>query len=227
MRLGIYGKKIGMTQVFDENGMTVPVTVLSTADCFITQVKTKESDSYAAIQVAFGDRKPQNVGKPLQGHYKKASVAAKAQLKEIRFCKNKDDISQFKPGQRLTSGMFARGDKVDVTGIVKGRGFTGVMKRLNYHGKHATHGTSKYFRHGGSNGSNTFPGRVLKNKGMPGQYGNAPVTTSNLLVVDVKPEEELILLRGAVPGSRSGHVFIASTKKQLTAPTGRTWVAAN
>jgi len=224
MRLGIYGRKVGMTQIFDDNGGTVPITVIDTTGCVVTQVKTKASEGYNAIQVGFGKRKPQNVGKAAAGHFKKAGVEAKARVKEIRF-EETTDLSQVKTGQVLTPSMFTKGDRVDVSGITKGYGFTGVMKRYGWSGKDATHGTSKYFRHGGSNGTNTFPGRVLKNHGMPGQWGNRLRTAQNLEVVDVRPEQNLILLRGAVPGPKQGMLLIRSTKKKK-APEGRTMVQA-
>ncbi len=222
MRLGILGKKVGMTQIFNEAGASIPVTVVDTAGCHITQVKTRSTDGYDALQMGIGSRKPQNVNKAGQGHFKKAGVAARASTQEVRFKGEKEvDLTQLKAGQALNPAMFAKGDKVDVIGISKGHGFTGVMKRLGYKGKHATHGTSKYFRHGGSNGSNTFPGRVLKNKGMPGHDGAVPRTTTNLLVVDVLPAENLILLKGAIPGPKQGVVVIRSSKRTKN-PEGRT-----
>lgn len=212
MRLGIYGRKVGMTQMFDDAGMLLPVTVLDTSDIYVTQVKTKETDGYTALQVAFSEKKAQNLTKAEAGHFKKASVPARHRLKEIRF-EDTDDLSQVKVGQKLSCGMFAKGDQVDVVGQSRGRGFTGVMKRFNFHGKDATHGTSKYFRHGGSNGSNTFPGRVLKNKGMPGHMGDIRVTVSNLDIVDVRPEENLIIVKGNVPGSQNGYVLLRTSKR--------------
>ena len=223
MRLGIYGRKVGMTQVFDEKGAIIPITVIDTSDCLVTQVKTKDHDGYMAVQCGIGKRKPQNVSKALSGHFKKASAGSLAKVKEIRFA-GTDDLTAVKAGQKLSAGMFVKGDRVDVHGVSKGRGFTGVMKRFNFHGKHATHGTSKYFRHGGSNGSNTFPGRVIKNKGMPGHHGAAKVTVANLEVIDVKADENLLLLRGAVPGAKNGTVLIRSTKR-APAPEGRALLA--
>ncbi len=226
MHIGILGKKVGMTQFFTEAGMMVPVTVIDTTGCQITQVKTKGQgkDGYCALQLGIGTRKPQNVTKTSAGHYKKASVAAKTDLQEFRLC-GETDMASFKSGQTLTPSMFTVGDKVDVIGITKGKGFTGVMKRYGYKGKHATHGTSKYFRHGGSNGSNTFPGRVLKNKGMPGQEGNTKRTVTNVQVVAVHPEENLILVRGGIPGPKGGVLMVRSAIKRK-APENRTWVAA-
>lgn len=226
MRLGIYARKVGMTQVFDDTGALLPVTVLDTSGVYVTQVKTKETDGYTALQVAFSPKKAQNLSKAEAGHFKKASVPARHRLKEIRF-DDSDDLSQVKVGQLLSCGMFAKGDHVDATGQSRGRGFTGVMKRFNFHGKDATHGTSKYFRHGGSNGSNTFPGRVLKNKGMPGHMGDIRVTVSNLEIVDVRPEENLLLVKGNVPGAKNSYVLLRTSKRTQAKPTGRSLVAAS
>jgi len=212
MRIGILGRKVGMTQMFDEKGAIMPITVVDVSECFISQVKTKDTDGYSAIQIAFGKRKPQNVDKPRIGHFKKAGVPAKGHVTELRF--DGEDLTQLKAGQALSAAMFQQGDKVDVIGTIKGRGFTGVMKRLGYSGKDATHGTSKYFRHGGSNGTNTFPGRVLKNKGMPGHMGNCRRTCANLEVVGVKAEDNLLLIRGAVPGARNSTVLVQLTKRK-------------
>lgn len=224
MRVGILGRKVGMTQIFDANGALVPVTVVDTTGCVVTQVKTKASDGYAALQVAIGERKPQNVSKAKAGHYKKAGTPARASLKEIRVTGD-EEIAHLKAGQELAVSMFQKGDRVDVMGISKGRGFTGVMKRFGFSGKDAGHGTSKYFRHGGSNGSNTFPGRVLKNKGMPGHHGDSHETSQNLMVVDVLATEKLLLLRGAVPGPKTGVVVVQIAKKRPLAEK-REWASA-
>jgi len=223
MRLGIIGKKVGQTQIFDENGINIPVTVIDTTDCVVTQVKTKDVDGYTAVQVGYGTRKPQNVNKPISGHLKKAGVGPKARVKEIRF-NDSDDMSGFTPGAKLNVAMFQVGDLVDVTATTIGRGFQGVMKRHGFHGADATHGVHTYFRHGGSAGTNTFPGRILKNKGMPGQMGNVPRTIQKLKVVAIHPEQNLILVRGAVPGPKTGAVLVRSTIKKPD-PTGRTLTA--
>jgi large subunit ribosomal protein L3 len=224
MKIGILGRKVGMTQIFDEKGATVPVTVVHVGDCYVSQVKTKQTDGYTAVQLAYGERKPQNVDKARMGHFKKAGVQAKAHLAELRL-RDSDDVTQLQVGQTLSASMFQQGDRVDAIGTIKGRGFTGVMKRLGYAGKDATHGTSKYFRHGGSNGTNTFPGRVLKNKGMPGHMGNVPRTCANLEVVGVLPEDGVLLLRGAVPGARNSTVMIRLTKRSMKSE-GRTFAPA-
>jgi len=224
MRLGILGRKVGMTQIFDEAGAIIPVTVIDTKDCFVTQVKTKDRHGYSALQVAIGKRKPQNVNKSQAGHFKKAGIAAAAYLQELRFDEN-TDLSQMKGGQPLSAGMFQKGDRVDVSGLTRGKGFTGVIKRYGYSGKDATHGTSKYFRHGGSNGTNTFPGRVLRNKGMPGHKGMENVTVPFLEIVQVRPAENLLLRKGAVPGHRNSVLLISNTKR-AKAPEGRSLITA-
>lgn len=223
MKLGILGRKVGMTQVFGAAGELIPVTVVDTNDCFVTQVKTKDHDGYTAIQLCYGGRKPQNVNKATQGHYKKAGVQAKQHLRELRF-EDTVDVTQFKAGQKLSPTMFAKGDRVDVQGRSVGRGFAGVMKRHNFHGADATHGVHEYFRHGGSNGANTFPGRTFKLKGMPGHMGDVPRTIQNLEIVDVNAEDGLILIKGAVPGSETGYLVIQSTTK-APVPAGRAWSA--
>ena len=220
MRLGIVGRKVGMTQVFDESGGVVPITVIDTSDCYITLKKTKETDGYSALQVSFGKKKAQNLTKPEVGHFKRAGVAGQAWLTEIRI-DNDEPIAHLKPGQRLVASMFAKGDRVDVTGTSKGKGFQGVVKRFGFHGADASHGVHEYFRHGGSSGSNTFPGKVLKNKGMPGRTGGTKITVQAMEVFDIKEKDNLIFLRGAVPGPRTGMVVIRSTKRKPL-PTGRT-----
>lgn len=224
MTLGILGKKVGMTQIFDDNGFLVPVTVIDTSDCTVSQVKTMDKEGYQALQVAIGERKPQNVKKATAGHFKKAGVPAKAVQKEFRLADDAD-LSVFKSGQVLNVGMFQKGDKVDVVGTSKGRGTQGVMKRWGYHGADATHGVSDYFRHGGSNGANTFPGRVIKNKGMPGRMGNVKTTTLNLKVMDVKEAENLILVKGTIPGHNNSWVVVRPTNRKPT-PQERTYVKA-
>lgn len=224
MKLGILGRKVGMTQVFDETGNLVPVTVVDTSDCRISQVKTKDNDGYQAIQVAFGERKPQNVNKATAGHFKKAGVVAKRRRTEFRIC-DKEDISNFKSGLEMYVGMFQKGDRVDVVGTSKGRGYTGVVKRFGFHGGDATHGVSDYFRHGGSNGANTFPGRVIKNKGMPGQHGNVRTTVLDLRVEDVKTDQNLIFIKGSVPGHINSLVLVRPTNRK-PAPKDRTYVRA-
>lgn len=221
MRMGIMGRKLGMTQIFDANGATVPVTVIDASDCYITQVKTKAKEGYNAIQVACGARKPQNVNKARVGHFKKAGIQAKARIKEIRL-DDSDKIDHITAGARVTPAVFAIGDRVDAIALTKGKGFQGVVRRHGFHGADASHGVHEYFRHGGSNGTNTFPGKVLKNKGMPGHLGDAKCTVQNLEVVDVKPEEGLIFLRGPVQGFRNNMLLLRTAKKAKKIPE-RAW----
>jgi large subunit ribosomal protein L3 len=223
MRVAILGRKVGMTQMYDEAGNLIPVTVVDTKGCIVSQVKSKAKEGYNAVQLAYGDRKPQNVKKATAGHFKKANSPAKFKVQELRLT-DADEMSGLTAGTEVSPSIFQKGDFVDVIGIMKGRGFAGVMKRHGFSGKNATHGTSKYFRHGGSNGSNTFPGKVWKNKGMPGQMGNCPRTVQNLRVVDVRPEESLLLIRGAVPGCKNGTVMVQAAMKRPV-PKGRSYAA--
>jgi len=225
MRMGILAIKVGMTQIFDETGAVVPVTVLDASGCYITQVKTKQKEGYNALQVGLGKRKPQNVKKVAAGHFKKAGVAATAKIKEMRLSPD-DNLSHLTAGTALSVSMFAKGDRVDAIALSRGLGFQGVMKRHGYHGADASHGVHEYFRHGGSNGTNTFPGRTLKLKGMPGRMGGDKVTVPNLLVVDVREKENLIFVRGAVPGFKSNPVLLRIGKKAKNQPTDRKWTSA-
>lgn len=213
MRIGIFGRKVGMTQVFDEKGALVAATVIDTSDCVITQVKTKDKDGYVAIQVGVGNRKPQNVNKAATGHFKKANTAPKAQVQEIRL-EDTDDVTALTAGTALSCGMFQKGDRVDVTGVSKGKGFQGPMKRHNFAGKNMTHGTSKYFRHGGSVGMHTYPGRVFKGKKMPGQMGSVTKTVQSVHVLESRPEENLLILRGGIPGGKRTFVLVRSAIKR-------------
>lgn len=212
-KLGILGRKVGMTQIFDENGALVPVTVVDTTGCVITQVKTKDKDGYVAVQLGVGERKPQNVTKAKAGHFKKANTAAKAELHELRLA-DTDDVAALKLGAAINCTLFQKGDRVDVRGISKGKGFQGPMKRHNFAGKDAGHGTSKYFRHVGSIGMHTYPGRVFPGKKMPGHMGNETVTVQNVLVVDVKADENLIVLRGGIPGGKRSVVFVQTAVRK-------------
>ncbi len=222
MSHGILGRKVGMTQIFDDKGALVPVTVIDTTDCVLSRVKTQDNDGNQALQVSVGSCKPQNVNKAPAGHFKKAGTAAKRWRQEFRLSSD-SDLSSLKAGQTLHVGMFQKGDQVDVVGTSKGRGTQGVMKRWNFHGADATHGVSDYFRHGGSNGANTFPGKVIKNKGMPGRMGNVRTTTLNLKVLDVKENENLLLVKGTVPGHNNSWVIVRPTNRRPL-PTGRTLV---
>jgi large subunit ribosomal protein L3 len=207
---GIIGRKLGMTQVFDQKGNVVPVTVIEAGPCSIVQIKTEEKEGYNALQLGFLPKKASRVNKPLLGHFQKAGVGPFYILKEFRV----ENTEGYSLGQEIRVDVFKPGDYVDVTGWTKGRGFTGVMKRHNYSGAPSSHGTSDYHRHGGSVGSNTDPGRTWKGKGMPGRYGNERVTVQNLLVVDVKPEKNLLLVKGAVPGGVNSILLIREAKKK-------------
>lgn len=213
MRIGILGRKVGMTEVFDDKGALIPITVVDTSGCVISQVKTKELDGYTAVQLAVKDIKPQNVKKATAGHFKKAATKAKAFIKEIRL-DDADDVAPLKAGTELNASIFQKGDLVDVVGTSKGRGFAGVMKKYNFRGKHATHGTHEYFRHPGSAGTKTFPGRIMKNKGMPGHMGDVKTTVQCLEIIDVKPEENLLFIKGGIPGSRHSNLMVRLAVKR-------------
>ncbi len=209
---GIIGKKIGMTSIFDSEGMCIPVTVIEAGPCPVMQVKTLEKDKYKAVQLGFEDKKPQRVKKPETGHAKKAKVLPKKVLREIRLYD--EDTEEYKLGQEIrVEQIFAAGDKVDVQGTSIGKGYAGVMKRHNFRGFKATHGTHEVFRHGGSIGMAAWPAKVLKGVKMPGQLGNAKVTIQNIEVVEVKPEQNLILIKGAIPGHRNNFVLISKAVK--------------
>ncbi len=209
MKKGIIGRKIGMTQIFDEKGNVIPVTVVQAGPCVVVQKKTTEKDGYEAVQLGFAEIKEDKVGKPLKGHFTKANVAFKRYLKEFRL----DDCSALNVGDTVKADTFEAGEKVDVTGMTKGRGFSGVIKRWGCHRLRMSHGTGPVHRQVGSMGANSDPSRVMKNKKMAGQYGNERVTTLNLDVVKVDKERNLLAIKGAVPGSRGGIVYIRNTVK--------------
>ena len=208
MKKAILAKKIGMTQIFDENGALVPVTVLEAGPCAVVQVKITENDGYNAIQVGFGDIREKLVNKPLKGHFAKAGVEAKRFLKEFRL----ENASEYSVGQELKADVFAAGDKVDAVGTTKGKGFQGAIKRFGLSRGPMKHG-SKYHRHAGSNGPATSPGRVFPGKHMPGQMGNVRATVQNLEVVRVDADKNLILIKGAVPGPKKSLVMIKDSVK--------------
>ena len=208
MKKGIIGKKIGMTQIFDEIGNVIPVTVIQAGPCVVAQKKTVETDGYNAVQLGFTDAKEKHLTKAEKGHFEKAGVSYKRHLKEFRL----DDISAINVGDVITADTFAAGDKVDVTGITKGRGYTGCVKRWGHHILRMTHGTGPIHRQPGSMGV-IDPARIFKNKKMPGQYGNEQVTVLNLKVVKIDSEKNLIALKGAVPGAKDGIVFIRDSVK--------------
>ena len=209
MKKGIIGKKIGMTQIFDEIGNVVPVTVIEAGPCVVTQKKTAENDGYEAVQLGFIDAKEKQLTKPAKGHFAKAGVAAKKHLKEFRL----EDCAALNVGDAVTVETFAIGEKVDVTGTTKGRGYTGAIKRWNHHTLCSTHGVGPIHREVGSMGANSTPSRVFKNKKMAGQYGNEQVTILNLKVVKIDAEKNLIAIKGAIPGAKNGIVFLRDSVK--------------
>ena len=209
MQKGIIGKKIGMTQIFNENGKVVPVTVVEAGPCAVTQKKTVENDGYAAVQIGFGDLKAHKVKKPMAGHFAKANVAPKRTLREFRF----DDIDAYNVGDLVKADVFAAGDKVDVTGTSKGKGYAGVIKRWNFQRLKESHGSGPVARHGGSIGSCSDPSRVYPGKKMAGHLGSERVTVQNLQVVKVDAENNLIAIKGAIPGPNGGTVVIHDTVK--------------
>lgn len=209
MKKGIIGKKLGMTQIFDEKGNVIPVTLIEAGPCVVSQKKTVENDGYEAVQLAFEDVREKLLTKPELGHLKKNGIAPKRHLKEFRL----EDSASYTVGQVVTVETFAAGDKVDITGITKGRGFSGCVKRWGHHILRMTHGTGPIHRQCGSMGANSTPSRVYKNKKMAGQYGNEQVTILNLVAVKIDAEKNLIAVKGAVPGSKGGIVFLRDSIK--------------
>ncbi|MFQ5892747.1 MAG: 50S ribosomal protein L3 [Nitrospinota bacterium] len=199
-----------MTQVFSPEGNREPVTVIEAGPCVVVQVKTRDRDGYDALQIGFGAVRPKRVSKPRLGHFAAHGVEPARLLREIRL---EEALPEAAPGRVVTCESFETGELVDVTGVSKGRGFTGVMKRHGFKGSKATHGTHEYFRHGGAIGGAATPGRVFKGTRMPGQTGSARVTVQNLEVVRVIPEENLLMVRGAVPGPTGGYVMVRKSLK--------------
>lgn len=210
MQKGLIGKKIGMTQLFDESGKVIPVTVVEAGPCVVVQKKTTENDGYEAVQVGFGDVKVQRVNKPEAGHFKKADVAPKKVLKEFRL----DDISTLNVGDILKADVFAVGDRVDVVGTSKGKGTAGAIKRWNFSRLKESHGTGPVARHAGSLGACSDPSRVYKGKKLAGHLGAERVTIQNLDIVKVDAENNLIAIKGAIPGPKGGIVVLADTVKK-------------
>ena len=210
MSKGLIGKKIGMTQIFDEKGMVVPVTVIEAGPCVVSQVKTVETDGYNAVQLGFGEIKSNKVNKPMAGHFAKANVEAKKHLREFRV----DDVQNVKVGDEVKVDTFEQGDKVDVQGISKGKGFQGVIKRHGQHRGPMGHG-SMYHRRPGSMGSTSTPGRVFKGKKLPGHMGKNTVTIQNLDVVKVDMDKNVILIKGSVPGAKGAILKIKSAVKAI------------
>ena len=209
MQKAIIGKKVGMTQIFDDNGRVIPVTVIEAGPCVVTQKKTTEKDGYEAVQLGYEDVKESKLTKPENGHLKKAGVSAKKYLKEFRL----DDCSGLNVGDEITADVFAAGDKVDVTGTSKGHGYQGVVKRHNAQRTPTTHGGGPVHRHAGSMGSTSSPSRIFKGKIGAGQMGVEQVTVQNLDVVKVDASMNMIVIRGAIPGPKGGLVYLKNTVK--------------
>jgi large subunit ribosomal protein L3 len=207
MSRGLLGKKLGMTAVFTPQGRYVPATVIEAGPCVVTQIKTKAGDGYDALQLGFGTKKAQKVNKPLQGHFKKSGEQCFEFVKEFAV----ENPAEFKVGQEITVDMFKVGEKIDVAGKTKGRGFAGAIKRHGFHRGPMTHG-SKNIRPPGSIGCSAWPSRVVKGKKMPGQYGNDRRTIRNLEIIDIRSDDNLILVKGAVPGADSGLVTVNKLK---------------
>ncbi|MBR2987529.1 MAG: 50S ribosomal protein L3 [Clostridia bacterium] len=208
MKKGIIGRKIGMTQIFDATGNAIPVTVIEAGPCAVTQVKSTETDGYEAIQLGFVTVDDKKATKPQKGHFAKAGTSVMKHLKEFRL----DDISGYNIGDTVTADIFAAGEKVDITGITKGHGYSGAVKRWNNHMLGKTHGIGPIHRQSGSMGT-IDPARIFKNKKMAGQYGNEQVTVTNLVVAKIDAEKNIIAVKGAVPGARGGIVFIRDAVK--------------
>ncbi len=208
MKKAILATKVGMTQIFSDDGTLTPVTVLQAGPCVVMQVKTEENDGYSAVKVGFVDKRERLVNKPMKGQFTKAGIPCKRFIKEFKF----ENAAEYQVAQEIKADIFAAGDKVDATAVSKGKGFQGAIKRHGQHRGPMAHG-SKFHRHAGSNGSATTPGRVFKGKGMPGQMGRKRITVQNLEVVRVDVENNLLLVKGAVPGPKKSLVTIKETVK--------------
>ncbi|TCL45428.1 50S ribosomal protein L3 [Harryflintia acetispora] len=209
MQKCIIGKKVGMTQIFDEKGNVIPVTVIEAGPCIVVSKKTTENDGYEAVQIGYGDVSDKRVNKPQKGHFAKADVAAKKHLKEFRL----DDCSALNVGDLIKADTFECGNAIDVIGTSKGKGYAGTIKRYGNHRLKETHGSGPVARHAGSNGATSSPSRVFKGKKLPGHMGAERVTVQNLTVAKVDAENNLIAIRGAVPGPKGGLVYITDSVK--------------
>ena len=210
MKKAILATKVGMTQIFNEDGMLIPVTVLQAGPCVVTQVKTDENDGYTAVQVGFGDIREKLVNKPETGHFAKAGVAVKRFVKEFRF----ENAAEYEVGQEIKADIFAAGDHIDATAVSKGKGFQGAIKRHGQSRGPMAHG-SKFHRHAGSNGAASDPSKVFKGKKMPGHMGAKKITIQNLEIVRVDVENNLLLVKGAVPGPKKSLVTIKESVKSI------------
>lgn len=212
MSVCLLGRKIGMTQIFNSNGHAIPVTLLKVNSSFVTQLKTDETDGYSAVQIGIEDVKEKHSNKALMGHFKKAKVTPKRYLKEFRVVE--DEIKNYEIGSEIKLDVFSEGDRIDVSGISKGRGYAGVMKRHNFKGSRASHGQGgEYHRHGGSIGQCSYPARVFKGMKMPGHYGAATVTVQNLKIVQIDLDQDLLLVKGAIPGPNGSLISIKKAIK--------------
>ena len=209
LKKGLIGRKIGMTQIFDDKGNLIPVTVINAGPCVVVQKKTAAREGYDAVKLGFSDIEERKLTKPKKGEFLKAGVSFKKYLKEFRL----NNSSELSVGDTLTADIFAKGEKVDVTGVTKGRGYSGVVKRWGNHMLRMSHGAGPVHRHSGSLGANSSPSRIMKNTKMAGQYGNEQITVQNLEIIKIDPEKNLIAVKGALPGSRGGIVFVRDTVK--------------
>jgi large subunit ribosomal protein L3 len=208
MLKGLLGLKLGMTRVFTEDGLWIPVTLLQAGPCTVVQRKTRDTDGYEAVQVGFGDKKEKRCTKPLLNHFKKAGVDPKRVLREFQV----EDESPLKPGDEIRTDIFKKGDRIDVSGLSKGRGFAGVVKRHGFAGGPSSHG-SNFHRRPGSAGASATPSKIVKGKKLPGRMGHGSVTVQNLEIVDVDPEKNLLVVRGAIPGANGGVIVVKHTVK--------------
>lgn len=204
---GLIGKKLGMTGLFTPDGESVPVTAVQVGPCVVTQIKTIDTDGYNALQLGFSEKKKTRVNKPLKGHFKKSGDACFAYLREVQV----NDPGEYEIGQTIGLDVFDIGERIDVTATTKGKGFSGVIKRHGFHGGKKTHGSHSH-RIPGSIGCSAWPSKVIKGKKLPGQYGNQRKTIRNLEIVDIRPQENIVLIKGAVPGSKNGFVEIKKPK---------------
>ncbi|MCX6355191.1 MAG: 50S ribosomal protein L3 [Candidatus Aureabacteria bacterium] len=218
-KMGILGKKLGMTQVFTDDGKAVPVTVVQSGPCTVVQIKGDTSGDYSAIQLGFDDPREKSLSKSIKGHFAKAKTASFKILREIRL--PSEETKGFSVGQVITADIFTENDFVDVSGVSKGKGFAGVIKRHHFHGFDAGHGTHECFRHGGSVGQHTFPGRIFRGMKMSGHMGNAQRTVQNLKVVRVIKDKNLLLIRGAVPGPTGAYLVVKKAIKKKPRPAAK------
>ncbi|WP_286934616.1 MULTISPECIES: 50S ribosomal protein L3 [Aminobacterium] len=204
MSIGILGRKLGMTQIYNETGQAVPVTVIQAGPCPVVALRTPDKNGYSAILLGFGEMKPHKLTKPVKGQFDKVNVEPQRYLREFRL----GSVDGYEIGQAIDVSLFKEGEKINVVGMSKGKGFAGVIKRFNFGGTFATHGVSKTHRHPGSSGASSYPGKIFKGKTMPGRMGGERVTVKNLTVVAVDTENNLLLVKGAVPGTRNGIITV-------------------